>query len=453
MDRGRRRRSCLIPYEIVGFIHEQVQEWFGACFLRCQLGQGEAHPGGTGSFQELIIDQPAWEQELLLLAEALSEEGDAGIAAGAELARLALTIDPVFAARLAHLGGEATWQTLLPDFEARLRAWYQRPGHMHRERALGAMIATGQATFADLIVPLVASEDRQVRLTALRVLEGEFSPRILGEDWHEQIRGWAVECRLDLVGELARSANRDAYTLVADLARSDSAIEVRIEALESLAFWGRTEAVAETLKEASPDLWHELIHRGHDWIFPEIVEASLRETVIAFLREESIERPNETLGMLLHLQERGFISIEEIASVSKFTRMIDVSAERAYHLLGELALSDPGAVATRLVAELEAGRRLPAHIDPDLILAAAPEDIDQLFSGAFNLESRRLDTDKLKPVVKILMVEHWRSLIELFRRLAIDIQRLSRDKRREALSDAYRTVLDLLLCAKPENSS
>ena len=384
-------RSNANDDEIIGFVHEQIQEWFGACFVGRQLRDSESNEERASLFQESFIDEPKWEQELLLLAEALSEQGDTGIAAGAELARLALAVDPVFAGRLARLGSEATWQILRPDFEARLRAWYQRPGHMHRERALAAMIATGQATFADLIAPLVASEEQQVRLTALRVLEGEFSPRVLGEDWREQIRGWSVECRRGLVGELARSADRDAYALVADLARSDSAIEVRIEALESLAFWGRTEAVAVTLKEASPDLWHELIRRGHDWIFPEVIEAGLRDRLIAVLREESIERPNQTLGMLLYLQERSFISIEEIASVSSFTRMIDLSAERAYHLLSELARSDPRAVATWLVAELETGRRLPAHIDPDLILAAAPEHIDRLFKDALDIEAGRLD--------------------------------------------------------------
>jgi hypothetical protein len=252
------------------------------------------------------------------------------------------------------------------------------------------------------------------------------------------------------VGELARSADRGAYELVAEAARSDPNIEVRLNALESLAFWGRTEAVTATLKEASPEVWHALVRQGRDWIVPEIIQAGLRDKLITFLREESIERPNRVLSMLLYLQEHGFVSIDEIASVREFIRWIDVSAEGAYHLLQELARWELTAVAARLVAELEAGRRLPAHIDPDLILAATSEDIDRLFDRALDLHARRLDKELLQPVLKALRVEHWRSLMDFFRHLSCDIERLPWDRSRERLSKAYYDAQDLMRGAATE---
>ena len=77
---------------------------------------------------------------------------------------MALGVDSVFAAELARLCGAAVWREVRASVGKRLRDLYAIRDENYRALALAAMLATGSEDFKDILLPLVSSEDQQVRL-------------------------------------------------------------------------------------------------------------------------------------------------------------------------------------------------------------------------------------------------------------------------------------------------
>ena len=92
-----------------------------------------------------------------MLAEDIAEQGTKAefVEVGARLVRMALHVDPIFAADLANASGPAVWAKVRDDVGKRLRAWYAQKDSHHRQRALAAMLATGSDDFRDIVVPLL----------------------------------------------------------------------------------------------------------------------------------------------------------------------------------------------------------------------------------------------------------------------------------------------------------
>jgi hypothetical protein len=78
--------------------------------------------------------------------------------------RMALHVDPIFAADLANASGSEVWVKVRNDVGKRLRAWYAQKDMHHRQCALAAMLTTGSDDFKDIVVPLLADANDQVRI-------------------------------------------------------------------------------------------------------------------------------------------------------------------------------------------------------------------------------------------------------------------------------------------------
>ena len=261
---------------------------------------------GDRRFMRRYVNEPPWEEPLRMLAEdmraaSLGKSGDATeIAAGRRLIELALPIDPIFAADLSWLCGAAVWGGVRAPVSARLRSWYQDPDEHHRQCALAGMLASGSHDFSDIIVPLLTSDDQQVRLRTYRAWS-EFHVSSLGADWRQVVGAWKEEHRTDFIGEVVRK-RRAAY-IAEDLALTDPSPEVRIAAVQALHWAGAVERLCRVLA-AFDDVTFEKILRDGILDRP---PAELKTRALAAYRTllKKTEDPLARIRILLVAMEAG----------------------------------------------------------------------------------------------------------------------------------------------------
>jgi hypothetical protein len=231
------------------FQHQQFQEFFAARSLKSQLLQvvryHDAEP--ERKFAKQYVNEPRWGESLVMLAEDIAtESAKAELAeAGAKLVRMALHVDPVFAADLANACGPAVRAAVRDDVGKRLRELHaQKDGH-YRHCALAAMIATGSDDFRDILVPLLTDANEQVRLSTYRT-GAQVLPSNLGPNWRDIVSGWSEEARVIFVTELAQ----DPWfaDTVEEFALADPSPEVRWNAAHILSWSGFGEKVERLLK-------------------------------------------------------------------------------------------------------------------------------------------------------------------------------------------------------------
>lgn len=230
------------------FEHQQFQEFFAAIRANDALRASYQGEDDSREFLENYVNAPAWAEPLRMIAEHIGAQSaddpnDDAAKAGYHLVTTALNVDPVFAAELAQSCGPSIWVGVKHTVARLLRAWYQIDGP-HRECALAAMVATGSADFADIILPLASHEDRQIRLSL-------FWPRRLVHlstfkpDWRQTVRSWKEEARVDFVSEMIYYAA--AQRAIVDFAIADPSMNVRKAAIRAFAWVGTDEEIAAVL--------------------------------------------------------------------------------------------------------------------------------------------------------------------------------------------------------------
>lgn len=237
------------PGTIFRFQHQQFQELFAAGALERQLlevvrGQDREL---ERKFAKQYVNEPRWGESLRMLAQNIVEQNAKPefVEAGARLVRMALHVDPFFAADLANGSGPAVWAKVRDDVGKRLRALYAQKDAHYRQCALAAMLATGSDDFKDILVPLLADTNDQMRLAVYHG-RGEVLPANLGPDWRDIVRGWPEEARLNFVAELAR--NPWFADSVEEIALADPSPKVRWNVAQMLSWYGFTEKVELLLK-------------------------------------------------------------------------------------------------------------------------------------------------------------------------------------------------------------
>jgi len=263
------------------FEHQQFQELFVATELARQLYgvDGEGEPDVTRRYAREYVNQPVWEEPLRMIAEEIGSRNEASpvlgeaVAAGARLVRMALVVDPVFAADLSQLCGPLVWRAIRGPVGERLRAWYQVSDQHSRECALGAMLASGSDDFLDLLLPLLSGDDQQVRLRTYRAC-GTFHLTTLGPDWQRVVRGWGIEQRCDFVIQAVRDGGRP--EIAEEFARTDQSAEVRREALRALDWVGSSEMLSRVLTELDDQTFETVLRdRVLDSIPPAMKQRAL----------------------------------------------------------------------------------------------------------------------------------------------------------------------------------
>jgi len=268
------------------FEHQQFQEFYATSTLRRELWDvvAEGKPEKASGFAEQYVNWPIWEEPLRMVAEGIATrstdpavEAEA-LQAGRQLVEMALPIDPIFAAELSRLCGAAVWQEIRGKVGACLRTWYGIGNEHHRHCALAGMLASGADEFGDVLLPLLTSDDQQVRLRTYRTW-GEFHPSSLGPDWRRIVGGWGEDQRIDFIFEIMR--NRWIAELSESFPLADPSPRVRNEALRRLSWYGADDTLARHLKALDDDGFEDALHK----LSVEDVPVVLRSRAIAAYRK------------------------------------------------------------------------------------------------------------------------------------------------------------------------
>ena len=298
------------------FGHQQFQEHYSALGIRVGLlALADDDTGGLRSYTAEYVNEPAWAEPLRMVAETLGiSTGDAEarkrqVRAGRQLLEMALAVDVVFAGELAHLCGAAVWADARKAVGDRLRALHASPEEKFRDLAVAAMLATGSDDFRDILVPLLSSADRNVRLGTYRLWQ-EFSVSSLGPDWRKAVSAWPDEVRADFVSErLQHRLNPEA----AAFAAADTSAAVKTACAEALAWTGAEDALANVLRSMDAPAF-EAFARGHT----DQVPAVLRADAVAALKKFIAETKDELkrLRIALNLIETGETGLDDVVKAA-----------------------------------------------------------------------------------------------------------------------------------------
>src|SRR6267142_2469318 len=161
------------------------------------------------------------------------------------------------------------------------------------------MLASGSDEFRDIIVPLLSSEDRQIRLRTYR-LWPEFQLSSLGTEWSQIARAWSEDARVDFVSELLH--NRLAPE-VAAFARADPSPKVQKAAVDGLTWIGAEDEAARILSGATDDHFAHII----ETLPPELIPPQARPRAMAVFQQlsESSPDPMSRVRVFLQLEKLG----------------------------------------------------------------------------------------------------------------------------------------------------
>jgi hypothetical protein len=390
------------------FDHQQFQEFYAAKMLQHGLWELSGKDSTEHrEFAKEYINIPTWEEPLRMVAEEIGtlnpEQIDgAALAAGKLLIEIALTVDPIFAADLSRLCGNAVWSHVRKIVGDRLRLWYQVDDENHKQCALAGMLATGSDDFIDILLPLLTSDDEHVRRSTYRA-GAVFHLSSLGTTWESVVRGWKEQFRIEFIQEVTRDRW---HSEIADVfALSDSSQDVRVEAIETLARTG-SESNITRLLEAQDDQTFERVVNELDVVSR--IPLSLRGRAIAVNRKALSESTDSMtrLELLNRASELGDTSIldklkEELVLVPA-GRIQDHHSEYVVRpALEMIGRQDPDWVSDWVARRIaDDSLRREGWIN---LVMQVPEDLrEKLLKGIAEEEPERIRTSEIASLVPVI---------------------------------------------------
>jgi cation transport regulator ChaC len=315
------------------FTHQQFQELYAAGDIKRQLLRvaASALDGERRDFTAAYVNQPAWAEPLRMIAQTIGIQVDDATAdqrevqAGRALVEMAAAVDLVFAAELAGVCGPHVWRAAGPALSGRLRSWHAAPNESHRNCALAAMLATGSDDFTDTLIPLLSSDDQQIRLATYR-LWPDMGLSSLGPDWRKELASWSEDARADFVGEmLFHRFDAD----LADFAATDASPKVKQSAVTGLSWRGSDDALTQVLESMDPQTFDAAASGSAGERLPE----SLHPRVLDSLRRayEASSDPSVRLRMLMHMAE-----LDEADLDGRIKESLDALPPKELHNLSHL---------------------------------------------------------------------------------------------------------------------
>jgi len=245
----------------IRFIHQQFQEWFASEYLFYEVIDTFTSKNSEKifNFSKEIINQPIWEEALSFLIEHLERDNYFDICA--DLLRVVMKIDLIFASQLSHCIDNRIWNRINKELTGSLRNWYNKPSKYAKECAVIAMLITGKPNFSYIIKPLVNNSDQQIRLDILRKIS-PFPVESLGSDWIYQFKGWPDEVRVDFMSEMVWGIHPSYLPFIEQTAKSDPCNSVRVSAIEVLAQNGALDMLRNVLMNDAETNWADETYIG-----------------------------------------------------------------------------------------------------------------------------------------------------------------------------------------------
>jgi len=240
-----------------GFIHQQFQEWFASRWLLSEVQRLAAHPNSHDIYllQRDYLSQSAWQEVVIFVMESFVSDHTTDIASA--LVRWMMPVDLIRAAELVNLGDAAVWGTVREEMGRALRSWYSL-GDAHRDCALTAMLATGQADFADLIWSYIESDDQEM-VFRICDLHRPFRLVVLGVGAVDRLAKCSEELEVVLLREISQDASSAEIEYADTRARRGTPL-VRVSALGLLVEQGLFARVLDILFAADFGEWGEGVY-------------------------------------------------------------------------------------------------------------------------------------------------------------------------------------------------
>jgi hypothetical protein len=341
------------------FGHQQFQERYAALELFSGLlGLAEGGADDLQRYTANYVNEAVWTEPLHMVAERLgiaagdAESDERCVRAGRQLVEMALAVDPVFAGELAQLCGAAVWREVGETVGTRLRALHAYGEAGFRQLAVAAMIATGSGDFQDILVPLLSSNDRDIRLGTYRLWPA-LSVTSLGPDWRRLVGAWPEDARADFVGETLRHR---LDVEVAAFAVDDQSATVKKAAAVALMWTGSEEAAARVLASMDAKTFEEMARNHLDQI-----PSALKETAFTAVRRFIDETKDQLrrLRAALSLIEAGETGLDDIVkSALAALRPEDMRNAEWHYILPaveHLHKTDPTWVSEWLAVQISEG--------------------------------------------------------------------------------------------------
>ena len=388
------------------FEHQQFQEFYAAHTLGNALERAAEATELVPAYQRDFINWPAWEESLRMLAEKIAVDvAAAPLGAGVKaklLVGMCAEVDLYFAATLARLCAVALPQDARTALVDRLRRWYAVADEAHQQLALAAIFETGFPEFADLVTPLLTSEDHQTRLRTYRNAR-ELHLSILGGEWQAIVSNWTTTLRSDFVSELTIHGGR---TDIAEyFALYDPDVEVRKASIRYMG-WMRDDGRLVRAIDALPASEREsaLLQIHTD----EVPPALLAEVVHAHEQRLAAETDHvRRVQMILSGRELGLPGIadalkEELRSggVEGFNHMNNRSLAEALTFIKE---TDGGWVSAWVASQV-AVSALPYRLWSTL-LTTVPDEVQQdLLTSIMTTELGHQQADAISVLASVIGV-------------------------------------------------
>ena len=354
------------------FQHHQFQEWFASNVVERLMLQAAGDPEARRRLQRDVLDLRAWEEPILFACERIAsceEEGPLEACGAAIVA--AFQVDPMLAAEMIYRSGESVWGLVSAEIQRRLASWH-RPGTV--DQGLEFMMASGREEFLPQVWPLIAAENRQRRLGALRA-GSPFRASVLGKDAAALLSDLPPQTKKDVVEEMADECEMGGVRIAMAVAEADPDPSIRSAVAEALTFRGAGRLAASIVASLDDETFASLASRSWvDEVPDETVQVRLTAARAAQRRE----------GRWSYRDIAALISTDGNDGHPELARAIaDLDsgddARGGAHVLHEASRRFPIAVANGVLLRVREGRSLP-HGASELIRAGAlsVEDEDLL---------------------------------------------------------------------------
>lgn len=360
----------------VAFQHQQFQEWFASHDVERRMFAAASDHQIRRQLQVEVLDKLAWEEAILFAVERMSREIKESQVACALAIVAAFDVDPMLAAEMIHRSTDVVWHMIAAQIADRIDRWHTQG---KSDRGQRFMMNSGRPEFIDRLWPLIANEDDQVSLTALRNCR-RFRPSILGNNPEARICALAPKVREMLLSEMVMHGGIEGIELATAIARADPDPSVQSEVAEALHFRLAYRHLAELLRGA-PDavldrfVQHEYDLDGHE---DDVVDARLGAA--RSRAASSATAPLDHLRRLALSQPDQDRAGEVTALVAKIEieNGRDVASQPIYRLQ-ELY---PAAVAAGVLERVRAGRTLFYGADDMLAASGLALEDDNLLAIA-----------------------------------------------------------------------
>ncbi len=279
------------------FQHQQFQEWYASKDVECIILRSVDAESELQVLKTQILDAKLWEEPILFAVERMARSDEQQQKACASAIIAAFDVDPLLSAEMIFHATDDVWDRISKTIQNLVRRWH-KIGKV--DRAVRFMITSGRPEFRDLIWPLIANENEQTRLRALRSAY-RFRPSVIGQDAAKDILALPIDVRKTIASEIAHNSGIDGLDLAAQIAKSDLDPGLKVEVVVGLAFRRADRHVAEVLSTASDETFDTIFLKGY---LEDNVDEKVQERLLAAHRRvESQIFDDERLRAIVYARD------------------------------------------------------------------------------------------------------------------------------------------------------